>query len=255
MWQAALGTIGGMLGPAIQSIGAGRVAQALRQGNANQAFAGMLPGASIEDLPSDLRSAYDELEQDRGLLARRTAALDNMQSVMDARGADPAFMTALNSNLNRTGRQIAGQDQGLMLSASRRGLGGGGLEFATRRGNQSNAYDSMADLGANIAGQQMNRYDNAIKNYFGSSSDSLANDNSFNQTKASARDSIAKFNQENKMDRWRARNNLNQANANNVRSSASQGFGNQANINSNWQQANTSANLGYLSAIGRGFGQ
>jgi hypothetical protein len=250
MFEALFGGLGSAVGLA----GQGATAEALRRGNALGAFAAMLQGPEITALPPELRSAFEDLQQDQGLLGRRTAALDNMKAVMDNKGADPAFMQALNTNLNRTGRQIAGQDQGLMQSAARRGVGGSGLEFATRRGNQANAYDSMAGLGANIAGQQMDRFDKATSGYFGSATTALNNDNQFNAGRASARDSINRFNNQNNMDRWRAQNRLNQSNTGLVRDAGSQGFSTQGNINANWQQANNAANQGYISSFGRALG-
>jgi len=174
-----------------------------------------------------------------------------MKSVMDTKGMDPAFRLALDNNLNRTNRTISGNNKALASQFARKNMGNSGTAMSLMRGNQADAYDSAAGLASGIAGQQMNRYDNAIGQYGQMAQGALASDNRFNQEKASARDSIASFNQKNKMGAWGAQNEVNQGNDKNVRTAGAQGFGNQGNINANWQQANTNANQGYLQSFGR----
>jgi len=262
MFPALMGALSGMggaatmaglgaLGSGIGLAGAGKVAGALRGANNLQSLAGMLPGRDITALPPDLVSAYESLTQDQGLLDRRTASLDNMKSVMDTKGMDPAFRLALDNNLNRTNRTISGNNKALASQFARKNMGNSGTAMSLMRGNQADAYDSAAGLASGIAGQQMNRYDNAIGQYGQMAQRALASDNRFNQEKASARDSIASFNQKNKMSGWGAQNEVNQGNDSNVRTAGATGFGNQGTINAYWQQANTNANQGYLQSIGQ----
>lgn len=248
MWQALAGAGAGLLGAGATSFFNAKALAGAAKQNQNmglfQAF-GAMNRPDVMNTPTyeNVNSEWQNAQRNQAELNRRKLGLDTMQNVVESGGADPFFNQAMESNLSRAGKQIAGRDQALINNAQRRGVAGGGLEFAMRRGNAADSYGTQADIATNIAGQRMNRFDDATRSMTTGAANAIASDDSWAANRANALDAMARFNKENswnaQMERWRAQNGLSQQKHNEFMNAGTQYGNNNARRQQQfWQNQN-----------------
>jgi len=103
------------------------------------------------------RNAFDNITSTPEFAAAQQSALQQLQQIGNEGGLTPidrAKLADINEQTNQVNR---GQEQAIMQNARERGIGGSGLEMASRLQAQQSAADRAARQGTDVAAQAQER--------------------------------------------------------------------------------------------------
>lgn len=156
------------------------------------------------------RNAYNSIIQDPRLKNSQLAALGKVEDIANS-GMTATDRAAMNDIQSQNSSAERGSREAILQNAQQRGVGGSGLEMLAQLQNSQNSATRAADAGFDVTKQAQQRALDAIGQQSSMATNMRGQDNSEQQAKAQAANSIAQFNAQN-----RQATNTNNTNTNNA---------------------------------------
>lgn len=194
-----------VVGVAAQAI-AGLIGRALASGDEAEAQRLIQQAAKDYNIPAEAlaetlgSSALEGVKTDPGLRDAQMGAIDAFRESAQAGGLDPQAKAQLEEGLNAARGQEQSQRQAILDSYRRKGMGNSGFELAVQLQGASAGANRAHMAGVQAGGDAASRALDAWRQSAGLAGDLRGQDYGEQSNLANARDSIARFNLQNRQD-------------------------------------------------------